>query len=78
MKPFKARIRTKQWLYSLEPPVVAAVCLLAALVSDLTVFAWLTPLWFRTMDPRVLAMYGGDPAKANVQPRKLKKYMKTA
>lgn len=45
MKPSKARIRTKQWLYSLEPPVVAAVCLLAALVSDLTVFAWLTPLF---------------------------------
>lgn len=30
--------------------------------------AYLPPLWFRLMDPRVLAHYGGDLSRANLQP----------
>lgn len=32
--------------------------------------AYLTPLWRRVMDPRVLALYDGDITKVNVDPRK--------
>ncbi|MEU3356002.1 fatty acid desaturase [Streptomyces sp. NPDC037389] len=30
--------------------------------------AWFPPLWRRVMDPKVVAHYGGDPARANVSP----------
>lgn len=32
------------------------------------VLAWRTPLWRRTMDPRVLAHYGGDAGLAALGP----------
>jgi len=32
--------------------------------------AYLTPLWRRVMDKRVLALYGGDITKVNIDPRK--------
>ena len=32
------------------------------------------PLWRRVMDPRVLAHYGGDVARANVHPKKRHRY----
>ncbi len=32
--------------------------------------AYVPPLWRRVMDPRVLAHYGGDVTRANIQPRK--------
>jgi alkane 1-monooxygenase len=32
--------------------------------------AYLTPLWRRVMDPKVLALYDGDITRANVDPRK--------
>lgn len=36
--------------------------------AGLLLVALLPPLWFRLMDARVLAHYGGDLARANVQP----------
>ena len=33
------------------------------------VLAWFPPLWRRVMDPRLLEHYGGDVARANIQPR---------
>lgn len=32
--------------------------------------AYLTPLWRRVMDPKVLALYDGDITRANIDPRK--------
>jgi alkane 1-monooxygenase len=32
--------------------------------------ALIPPLWRRVMDPRVLAVYGGDVTKTNIDPRK--------
>jgi alkane 1-monooxygenase len=32
--------------------------------------AYVTPLWFRIMDPKVLAHYGGAVTRANIHPRK--------
>lgn len=34
------------------------------------VLAWLPPLYFRVMDPRVLAQAGGDPKRINRDPRR--------
>jgi alkane 1-monooxygenase len=42
--------------------------------ATMIVLAYLTPLWRRVMDKRVLAHYGGDASRANVQPSKRKKY----
>jgi alkane 1-monooxygenase len=33
------------------------------------------PLWRRVMDKRVVAHYGGDVTKANIQPRKRAKIL---
>lgn len=33
------------------------------------VLAWLTPLWRRVMDPKVLAHYDGDAQRANLHRR---------
>jgi alkane 1-monooxygenase len=38
--------------------------------ATMILLAYLTPLWFRYMDPLVLAHYGGNVARANVLPRK--------
>jgi alkane 1-monooxygenase len=42
--------------------------------ATMIVLAYLTPVWRRVMDPRVLAHYGGDVALANVHPSKRKRY----
>ncbi|MBA2421560.1 MAG: alkane 1-monooxygenase [Thermoleophilaceae bacterium] len=38
--------------------------------ATMIVYAYLTPVWRRVMDPKVLAHYGGDVTRANIQPRK--------
>ena len=38
--------------------------------ASMILLAYATPLWFRTMDPRVVAHYGGDVSRANIQPGK--------
>lgn len=38
--------------------------------ATMIVLALCTPLWRRTMDPKVLAHYGGDVTRANLHPRK--------
>jgi alkane 1-monooxygenase len=42
--------------------------------ATMIVLAYITPLWRRIMDPRVLAHYRGDASLANVQPSKRAKY----
>ena len=37
--------------------------------------AYLPPLWRKVMDKRVLALYGGDVTKANIQPSKREKVL---
>ncbi|MGB8651254.1 MAG: alkane 1-monooxygenase [Mycobacteriales bacterium] len=39
------------------------------------VLAYLTPLWRRVMDPKVLAHYGGDVTRANLHPSKRAAYL---
>ena len=41
--------------------------------ATMIVLAYATPLWRRTMDPKVAAHYGGDIRLANLQPRKREK-----
>jgi alkane 1-monooxygenase len=41
--------------------------------AGMIVLAWIPPLWRRVMDPRLVAHYGGDATRANIQPRKLRK-----
>lgn len=36
--------------------------------ATLILAAWIPPLWFRLMDPRVLAFYGGDASRCNRGP----------
>ena len=36
----------------------------------MVLLAYFPPLWRRVMDKRVLAHYGGDIGKANIDPRK--------
>lgn len=36
--------------------------------AGMIVLAYLTPLWYRVMDPKVVRHYGGDIRKANLQP----------
>jgi alkane 1-monooxygenase len=38
--------------------------------AGMIVLAWFPPLWRRMMDPRLLAHYGGEVSRANIQPRK--------
>ncbi|MGW5770601.1 alkane 1-monooxygenase [Streptomyces longwoodensis] len=38
--------------------------------ASMIVLAWLTPLWRRVMDPKVLAHYGGDVQRANLHHRR--------
>jgi alkane 1-monooxygenase len=43
--------------------------------ATMIVLAYLTPLWRRVMDPRVLAHYGGDVTRANLHPRRRAKLL---
>jgi alkane 1-monooxygenase len=38
--------------------------------ATMILLAYVTPLWFRKIDPLVLAHYGGDVTRANILPRK--------
>ncbi|HSI26963.1 MAG TPA: alkane 1-monooxygenase [Aeromicrobium sp.] len=42
--------------------------------AGMIVLAWLTPLWRRVMDPKVVAHYDGDLNRANVHPRTAERY----
>jgi alkane 1-monooxygenase len=37
--------------------------------------AYASPLWFRVMDPKVIAHYGGEASRANILPRKRSKIL---
>ena len=43
--------------------------------ATMIVLAYATPLWFRVIDPLVLAHYGGDVTRANILPRKREKIL---
>ncbi|MCA8296624.1 alkane 1-monooxygenase [Burkholderia sp. AU30198] len=36
--------------------------------ATMILFAYLPPLWYRVMNPRVIAHYGGDMAQSNIKP----------
>ncbi len=36
--------------------------------ASMILLAWVPPLWFRVMNPRVAAHYGGDLSRANIKP----------
>ncbi|CAA9513003.1 MAG: Alkane-1 monooxygenase [uncultured Solirubrobacteraceae bacterium] len=42
--------------------------------ATMILLAIIPPLWRRTMDPRVVAHYGGDVTRANIHPRKRERY----
>ncbi|NNN21435.1 MAG: alkane 1-monooxygenase [Acidimicrobiales bacterium] len=44
--------------------------------ATMIVLAYITPLWRKVMDKRVLAHYGGDVTLANIQPRKASKILR--
>jgi len=43
--------------------------------AGMIVLAWLTPLWRRVMDPKVVAHFDGDISQANLHPRTAAKYL---
>jgi len=43
--------------------------------ASMIVLAWVTPLWRKVMDKRVLAHYEGDISRANIQPSKRDKIL---
>ena len=43
--------------------------------ATMIVLAYATPIWWRVMDPKVLAHYDGDVTKANILPRKRAKIL---
>ena len=43
--------------------------------AGMILLALFPPLWYRTMDPRVLAHFDGDMSRANIQPRKRDKVL---
>jgi alkane 1-monooxygenase len=43
--------------------------------ASMILLAYVTPLWFRRIDPMVVAHYGGDLTKANILPRKRAKIL---
>ena len=43
--------------------------------ATMILLAYVTPLWRRVMDPRVVAHYGGDVTRANIHPRKRERYL---
>ncbi|WP_333754191.1 alkane 1-monooxygenase [Streptomyces sp. IBSBF 3352] len=42
--------------------------------ASMIVLAWVTPLWRRVMDPKVLAHYDGDAGRANLLHRRASRY----
>ncbi|MFE0433947.1 hypothetical protein ACFW20_08180 [Streptomyces nigra] len=42
--------------------------------AAMIVLAWVTPLWRRVMDPKVLAHYDGDAGRANLLHRRASRY----
>jgi alkane 1-monooxygenase len=44
--------------------------------AGMIVLALFPPLWRRVMDPKVVAHYGGDVTRANLQPRKRERYLR--
>ncbi len=44
--------------------------------GTMMLLAYLTPVWRRVMDPRVLAHYGGDVTLANLHPRTRDRYLR--
>ena len=45
--------------------------------AGMILLAMVPPLWRRVMDPRVLAHFGGDMSRANLQPSKRENYLPT-
>jgi alkane 1-monooxygenase len=43
--------------------------------ATMIVMAYMTPVWWRVMDPKVLAHYRGDVTKANILPRKRRRIL---
>jgi alkane 1-monooxygenase len=43
--------------------------------ATMIVLAYVTPLWRRVMDPKVLAHYEGDVTRANIHPRRRKQIL---
>src|SRR5581483_6127695 len=43
--------------------------------ASMILLAYVTPLWFRKIDPLVVAHYGGDVTRANILPRKRAKVL---
>ena len=43
--------------------------------ATMILLAYVTPLWRRVMDPKVVAHYGGDVTRANIHPRKRERYL---
>jgi alkane 1-monooxygenase len=43
--------------------------------ATMILLAYATPLWYRVIDPMVVAHYGGDVTKANILPRKREKIL---
>jgi alkane 1-monooxygenase len=43
--------------------------------ASMILLAYVTPLWFRRLDPMVVAHYGGDVGRANILPRKRAKVL---
>ena len=43
--------------------------------ATMILLAYVTPLWRRVMDPRVVAHYRGDVTRANIHPRKRDRYL---
>ena len=43
--------------------------------ATMIVLAYATPLWYRIIDPMVVAHYGGDVTRANILPRKREKIL---
>jgi alkane 1-monooxygenase len=44
--------------------------------AGMIVLAWFPPIWRRVMDPRLLAHYGGDVTRANIDPRARKRILR--
>jgi alkane 1-monooxygenase len=43
---------------------------LPSVYASMIILAYVPPLWRKVMDPKVLAHYGGDITRVNVQPSK--------
>ncbi|HEX6228602.1 MAG TPA: alkane 1-monooxygenase [Solirubrobacterales bacterium] len=43
--------------------------------AGMIVLAWMSPLWRRVMDPKLIAHYGGDVTRCNIAPRARKRIL---